>query len=122
MPAIGSSFRCSGPRCPAASRSPTARMASASAIRFQPIGRGSVAVRHYHRRGERCPPPAPARLGARGAAGRQMNLKPARELLVLGEAEVQRLLDIDELVEALAAAFVELSEGRTSVPARVAAR
>jgi ornithine cyclodeaminase/alanine dehydrogenase-like protein (mu-crystallin family) len=44
------------------------------------------------------------------------------ELLVLARAEVERLLDLDELVDALAAAFVELSAGRTSVPPRVAAR
>ncbi|MDQ6742291.1 MAG: ornithine cyclodeaminase family protein [Candidatus Dormibacteraeota bacterium] len=51
-----------------------------------------------------------------------MSLEPARELVVLGQDDVRRLLDLDELVEALAAAFVELSEGRTSVPPRVAAR
>lgn len=54
-------------------------------------------------------------------AGRSLK-EPARELLILGESDVQRLLDLDELVDALAAAFVELSEGRTSVPPRVAAR
>lgn len=42
-------------------------------------------------------------------------------LLVLGEAEVRRLLDLDELIDALAGAFVELSAGRASVPPRVAA-
>lgn len=41
-------------------------------------------------------------------------------LLVLSEAEVQQLLDVDELIDALAGAFVELSAGRASVPARVA--
>jgi len=35
---------------------------------------------------------------------------------------VVRLLDIDRLLESLAAAFVELSAGRTSVPPRIAAR
>jgi ornithine cyclodeaminase/alanine dehydrogenase-like protein (mu-crystallin family) len=45
-----------------------------------------------------------------------------RELLFLGRADVQRLLDLDELVDALARAFVALSEGRTSVPPRIAAR
>jgi alanine dehydrogenase len=44
------------------------------------------------------------------------------ELLVLSQAEVRRLLDPDELLEALARAFVELSAGRASVPPRVAAR
>ena len=43
-------------------------------------------------------------------------------LLFLSQAEVVRLLDIDRLLESLAAAFVELSAGRTSVPPRIAAR
>jgi ornithine cyclodeaminase/alanine dehydrogenase-like protein (mu-crystallin family) len=45
-----------------------------------------------------------------------------RELLVLSQSEVQSLLDVDELLEALSRAFVEVSAGRTSVPPRVAAR
>ncbi len=45
-----------------------------------------------------------------------------RDLLVLSQAEVQRLLDLDELLEALKHAFAEVSAGRTSVPPRVAAR
>lgn len=45
-----------------------------------------------------------------------------RELLVLSQAEVARLLDVDELLEALARAFPEVSAGRASVPPRVAAR
>jgi len=44
------------------------------------------------------------------------------KLLVLGRAEVERLLDLDQLLDGLAAAFVELSRGNTSVPPRVAAR
>ena len=44
------------------------------------------------------------------------------ELLVLSQDDVCRLLDLDELLDALARAFVELSGGRTSVPPRVAAR
>lgn len=51
-----------------------------------------------------------------------MSQAPASELLVLGRAEVERLLDLDELVDALAAAFAELSAGRASVPPRGAAR
>jgi ornithine cyclodeaminase/alanine dehydrogenase-like protein (mu-crystallin family) len=51
-----------------------------------------------------------------------MSQEPALELLVLARAEVQRLLDLDRLVDALAEAFVKLSEGSTSVPPRVAAR
>jgi ornithine cyclodeaminase/alanine dehydrogenase-like protein (mu-crystallin family) len=43
-------------------------------------------------------------------------------VLVLSQTDVVRLLDIDQLLEALAAAFVELSAGRTSVPPRIAAR
>lgn len=43
-------------------------------------------------------------------------------LLVLSRTDVERLLDLDELLDALAEAFVKLSEGTTSVPPRVAAR
>jgi ornithine cyclodeaminase len=42
-------------------------------------------------------------------------------VLVLSRAEVRRLLDLDQLLEALERAFVELSAGRASVPPRVAA-
>jgi len=42
--------------------------------------------------------------------------------MVISQAEVQRLLDLDELLEALTRAFAEVSAGRTSVPPRVAAR
>ncbi len=37
-------------------------------------------------------------------------------LLVLGQREVQQLLDLDELIDALGPGFVEVSEGRVSVP------
>lgn len=43
------------------------------------------------------------------------------EVLVLSEADVTGLLDVDELLAALADAFRELSAGRASVPPRVAA-
>jgi len=43
------------------------------------------------------------------------------EVLVLSEAEVVSLLDVDELLVALADAFRGLSAGRASVPPRVAA-
>ena len=43
------------------------------------------------------------------------------EVLVLSEAEVTRLLDLDELLPALAGALRALSAGRASVPPRVAA-
>ena len=42
-------------------------------------------------------------------------------MLVLTRAEVEDLLDLDALVEALASAHAELSAGRASVPPRVAA-
>jgi ornithine cyclodeaminase/alanine dehydrogenase-like protein (mu-crystallin family) len=43
-------------------------------------------------------------------------------LLLLSEADVARLLDVRQLIDALAGAFMELSAGRASVPARIAAR
>ena len=42
-------------------------------------------------------------------------------MLVLSRADVERLLDVDVLLERLERAFVELSAGRASVPPRVAA-
>jgi alanine dehydrogenase len=42
-------------------------------------------------------------------------------VLVLNQDDVRRLLDVDELIDALADAFAEVSAGRTSVPPRVAA-
>ena len=51
-----------------------------------------------------------------------MSSPPGRPLLVLSQADVVRLLDIDKLLDSLAGAFVELSAGRTSVPPRIAAR
>jgi alanine dehydrogenase len=42
-------------------------------------------------------------------------------MLVLARAEVEALLDLDELVDALADAFVDLSAGRASMPQRIAA-
>jgi ornithine cyclodeaminase/alanine dehydrogenase-like protein (mu-crystallin family) len=43
-------------------------------------------------------------------------------ILVLSRAEVARLLDLEELLDALSAGFVELSAGRSDVPPRIAAR
>jgi len=43
------------------------------------------------------------------------------ELLVLSEAEVAGLLELEPLLAALAGALVDLSAGRASVPLRVAA-
>jgi ornithine cyclodeaminase/alanine dehydrogenase-like protein (mu-crystallin family) len=42
-------------------------------------------------------------------------------MLVLSRAEVEDLLDLDALVEAVASAMADLSAGRASMPARVAA-
>ena len=42
-------------------------------------------------------------------------------MLVLSQDDVRRLLDLDELIEALADAFAEVSAGRASVPPRIAA-
>jgi ornithine cyclodeaminase len=42
-------------------------------------------------------------------------------MLVLGRAEVEELLDLDELIDALARAHVELSAGAASMPPRIAA-
>jgi alanine dehydrogenase len=42
-------------------------------------------------------------------------------LLVLAQAEVRRLLDLELLIDSLERAFVELSAGRASVPPRTAA-
>jgi ornithine cyclodeaminase len=42
-------------------------------------------------------------------------------MLVLSQDEVRRLLDVDELIDALSDAFVEVSSGGASVPPRVAA-
>jgi alanine dehydrogenase len=42
-------------------------------------------------------------------------------ILVLNQREVRELLDLDRLVDALAAAHAELSAGKTSMPPRVAA-
>src|SRR5438876_9915768 len=42
-------------------------------------------------------------------------------VIVLSEAEVRELLDLDELVDALAAAHRELSAGEASMPPRIAA-
>lgn len=42
-------------------------------------------------------------------------------MLVLNRAEVESLLDLDALIDALAAAMVDLSTGRASVPQRIGA-
>jgi alanine dehydrogenase len=42
-------------------------------------------------------------------------------MLVLSQTDVRRLLDLDELIDALAVAFADVSAGRASVPPRVAA-
>jgi alanine dehydrogenase len=45
-----------------------------------------------------------------------------RELLYLSQAEVERLLDVDAMLEAIARALILFSSGVTSVPPRTAAR
>ena len=45
-----------------------------------------------------------------------------RELLYLSQAEVERLLDVDAMLEAIARALILFSSGVTSVPHRTAAR
>lgn len=42
-------------------------------------------------------------------------------MIVLSQAEVRELLDLDELVDALAAAHADLSAGKASMPPRIAA-
>jgi ornithine cyclodeaminase/alanine dehydrogenase-like protein (mu-crystallin family) len=42
-------------------------------------------------------------------------------MLILSRAEVESLLDLDRLVDAVAAAMVDVSQGRASMPSRVAA-
>lgn len=44
------------------------------------------------------------------------------EVLVLSRDDVQKLLDIDEMLAALEQAFIDLSAGRADVPPRIAAR
>ncbi|MGH2694183.1 MAG: ornithine cyclodeaminase family protein [Actinomycetota bacterium] len=43
-------------------------------------------------------------------------------MLVLGRADVEKLLDTEDLIEALGPAMVDLSEGRVSMPPRIAAQ
>ena len=45
-----------------------------------------------------------------------------RELLYLSQAEVEKLLDVDAMLEAIARALILFSSGVTSVPPRTAAR
>jgi len=44
------------------------------------------------------------------------------QLLYLARSDVERLLDVDAMLDALGRAFIAFSEGRTSVPPRTAAR
>ena len=43
-------------------------------------------------------------------------------MIVIPRGEVERLLDLDELIDALASAHADLSAGRVSMPSRIAAR
>ena len=42
-------------------------------------------------------------------------------MLLLSRREVEKLLDLDELIDALAGAMADLSSGRASVPDRIGA-
>src|SRR5919202_5715110 len=42
-------------------------------------------------------------------------------MLILGREEVRELLDLDELVDAVARAMADLSDGKASMPPRIAA-
>jgi ornithine cyclodeaminase len=55
-----------------------------------------------------------------GAAARKATVAHDRGVLVLTRAEVESLLDLDDLVEAVAAAMIDLSAGRASAPPRIA--
>ena len=50
------------------------------------------------------------------------NDRPVNSLLYLSRAQVEALLDVDALLDALARALVSFSAGTTSVPPRIAAR
>src|SRR5262249_46087153 len=66
----------------------------------------------------------PARAGRQGARAARLaqdhRQDPAPAVIVLGREEVADLLDPDPLVEAVAAALVDLSAERASVPPRIA--
>jgi alanine dehydrogenase len=57
-----------------------------------------------------------------GCGERGLSSPSVGEMLYLSRADVERMLDVDAMLEALAAALVILSSGTTSVPPRVAAR
>ena len=62
----------------------------------------------------------PAALG--DASAHRYNDRPVNRILYLSRAEVERLLDVDALLDALARALVSFSAGTTSVPPRMVAR
>src|ERR687887_2704845 len=70
------------------------------------LGAHAVGRRHAPRAVE----PAGARLAEEGVV-----------MLVLSRQDVESLLDLDRLVDALADAFVDLSAGQASMPQRIAA-
>jgi ornithine cyclodeaminase/alanine dehydrogenase-like protein (mu-crystallin family) len=63
-------------------------------------------------------PSNPAQRAYHGTNGRQESANSS--MLILSRADVESLLDPDELLEALATAMVDLSKGRTSMPPRIA--
>src|SRR3954447_23204556 len=54
-------------------------------------------------------------------AGSAQRLSRRSAMLLLSRDDVERLLDVEALIDALAEAMASLSEGRASVPNRVAA-
>jgi alanine dehydrogenase len=59
--------------------------------------------------------------GPRLHPGRNYDLEVPASIRLLARADVERLLDLDALIEALADAFRKLSSGEASVPPRIAA-
>jgi alanine dehydrogenase len=57
----------------------------------------------------------------RGISRHWASSNASRDVIVLSQADVRKLLDLDALVDALAAAHAELSAGQASMPPRIAA-
>ena len=60
--------------------------------------------------------------GEHDGSPRRYNRESVNRILYLSRADVERLLNVDALLDALAGALVSFSAGTTSVPPRVAAR
>ncbi len=59
--------------------------------------------------------------GPRLHPGRNYDLEVPASIRLLAQADVERLLDLEALIEALAGAFRKLSSGEASIPPRIAA-